>query len=204
MMKHLLAPALAAGLALASALPAAAERLPLDAISQYLNGMKTAQAQFTQINGDGSMSTGQLYIKRPGRVRFEYNPPEESLVLAGGGAVAIFDAKSNTGPETYPLSKTPLSIILAENVNLGQARMVTGHTSDGNTTTVTAQDPAHPEYGDIRLVFTGNPIELRQWVIRDDTGSTTTVVLGDLQTGVSLGDGMFNINQASRGRDENR
>ncbi len=65
--------------------------------------------------------------------------------------------------------------------------------SDGTSTTVTAQDPAHPEYGSIQLVFTANPIELRQWVVTDDTGSETTVILNDVATGGSIGDRLFNI-----------
>lgn len=187
---------LAPVLAIAMAVPALADKIPLGDISSYLNGMKTAEAKFTQVNGDGSISTGTLYIKRPGRVRFEYNPPEAALVLAGGGAVAIFDGKGNASPETYPLNRTPLSIILANNVDLGRARMVTGHTSDGKTTTVTAQDPEHPEYGNIQLIFTGNPVQLRQWVINDDAGGSTTVVLGELKTGLSLRDSLFNIELA--------
>ncbi|HEX9858531.1 MAG TPA: outer membrane lipoprotein carrier protein LolA, partial [Paracoccaceae bacterium] len=122
---------LAPALCLALALPAAAEKIPLSALSQYLNGLTTAEAEFTQINADGSIATGKLYIKRPGRVRFEYAPPENSLVLAGGGQVAIFDAKSNQPPEQYPLKRTPLNLILAENVDLGRAKMVVGHFEDG-------------------------------------------------------------------------
>jgi len=86
-------------------------------------------------------------IKRPGRIRFEYNAPDNSLVMAGGGSVAIFDPRSNNGPDRYPLSQTPLKIILERNVDLGRAKMVTGHTSDGTTTTITAQDPENPQYG---------------------------------------------------------
>ena len=71
--------------------------------------------------------------------------------------------------------------------------MVTGHTSDGTTTTVTAQDPDHPDYGSIQLVFTASPVELRQWLVSDDTGSQTTVILNDVQTGVQIGDRLFNI-----------
>ena len=154
--------------------------------------MRTAKGAFTQINDDGTISTGTIYIKRPGRVRFEYNPPDNALVLASGGTVVIHDPKTNEPPESYPLNRTPLSIILARNVNLGQARMVVGHTSDGTTTTVTAQDPENPEYGNIQLVFTGNPVELRQWVINDDAGSQTTVVLGELQKGGSINNALFN------------
>ncbi len=184
---------LAAAAFAAFALPAAAEKIPLSAISTYLNRLTTAEADFTQVNADGSMSTGRIFIKRPGRVRFEYAPPEKSLVMAGGGQVAIFDAKSNQPPEQYPLSRTPLSLILAENIDLGRAKMVVGHREDRNTTRVVAQDPAHPEYGTIEMVFTGNPVALRQWVITDDTGNQTTVILGEMKKGGNLPSSLFSI-----------
>lgn len=182
------------------AVGASAQQLTLPQISDYLNQLQTAQGGFTQINGDGTLSTGQVYIKRPGRIRFEYNPPEESLVLATGGQVAIFDPRSNTGPDRYPLNQTPLNIILQRNVDLSAARMVTGVVSDGTTTTVTAQDPDNPQYGNIQLVFTANPVELRQWIITDDVGNQTTLVLNDLATGAEIGDIMFNINAEMRRR----
>ncbi|MBS1302381.1 outer membrane lipoprotein carrier protein LolA [Loktanella sp. SALINAS62] len=172
---------------------AQAQQLSLSQVSSYLNQLVTATGGFTQINGDGTLSTGQIYIKRPGRIRFEYNAPDNSLVMAGGGSVAIFDPRSNTPAERYPLSQTPLSIILAPNVDLGRASMVTGHTSDGTTTTITAQDPENPQYGNIQMVFTANPVELRQWVVTDDVGEKTTVILNDLQPGASISDRMFNI-----------
>jgi len=183
----------AAALCLATALPATAEKLPLTEISRYLNSFSSATGEFTQINDDGTINTGQIFIKRPGRVRFEYAPPERTLVVADGDTVGIVDPKSNTGPEAYPLHRTPLKIILARNVDLTRERMVTGHASDGKTTTIRAQDPKNPEYGSIELVFTANPVELRQWVINDNTGSRTTVVLGDLETGVRLANSQFKI-----------
>jgi outer membrane lipoprotein-sorting protein len=160
----------------------------------------TAQGGFTQINGDGTLSTGQIYIKRPGRIRFEYNAPDNSLMIAGGGQVAVFDPRSNTAPDRYPLNQTPLSIILEQNVDLGRRRMVTGHTSDGTSTTVTAQDPDHPEYGNIQLVFTANPVELRQWVVTDDTGGQTTVILNDVVPGAGIAESKFNIISEMRSR----
>ena len=99
-----------------------ADKLPLGSISSYLNAMTTAKGDFTQINGDGTISTGTIYIKRPGRVRFEYNAPDTGLVIAGSNTVVIYDTKSNQPPETYPLARTPLSIILARNVNLVKPR----------------------------------------------------------------------------------
>lgn len=177
----------------AMALPAAAERLSLDEISRYLNSLVSAQGQFTQINEDGTISTGRILIRRPGRVRFEYDSPEAALVVADGATVGIIDPRSNEGPQGYPLNRTPLSIILARNVNLSRARMVTGHSSDGTTTTVRAQDPDNPDYGSIDLVFTADPVELRQWVINDSGGGRTTVVLGELRTGVEIADENFVI-----------
>ncbi|NUB46395.1 outer membrane lipoprotein carrier protein LolA [Fertoebacter nigrum] len=192
--------ALLAPLALvALALPAMAEKIPLSQLSAYLNGLTTAESDFTQVNADGSISTGKIFIRRPGRVRFEYAAPDDSLVMAGGGQVAIFDAKSNQPPEQYPLSRTPLSLILAENVDLGRARMVVGHVEDGNSTRVVAQDPENPEYGSIEMVFTANPVELRQWVITDDVGGQTTVILGELRKGGNLAPSLFSIaNETSK------
>lgn len=192
---------LGVGLALAMPLTAAAQKLPLSDISGYLNKLQTAKGEFTQINGDGSISTGTIYIKRPGRVRFEYNPPESALVVAGNNAVVIYDKKSNQPAETYPLARTPLSIILARNVNLGQANMVTGHSFDGTATVVKAQDPENPEFGNIQLKFTGNPVELRQWVINDSNGGQTTVVLGELEKGGNLPNRLFDVGAAANGAD---
>jgi outer membrane lipoprotein-sorting protein len=179
---------------------ASAQQLTLGQVSAYLNQLQTAQGGFTQINADGTLSTGQIYIKRPGRIRFEYNAPSNALVMAGGGQLAVFDARSNTGPERYPLNQTPLSIILQDNVDLGRERMVTNVVSDGTTTTVTAQDPDNPNYGSIQMVFTSNPIELRQWVVTDDLGSETTVILNDLISGSVIRDILFNINAETRDR----
>jgi outer membrane lipoprotein-sorting protein len=174
-------------------LSAAAQKLPLGEISSYLNKLQTAKGAFTQINDDGSISTGTIYIKRPGKVRFEYNPPETALVIAGSNTVAIFDAKSNQPAQSYPLSRTPLSIILARNVNLGAANMVTGHAFDGTATVVTAQDPENPQYGNIQLKFTDSPVELRQWIINDGNGGQTTVVLGELQKWGNLPNRLFDV-----------
>lgn len=198
MKKFLLA--VAPVLALLATAPAAlAEKIPLNTISNYLNGISTLQSEFTQVNPDGTISAGTVYIQRPGRVRFEYKNSKQ-LVLASGGQVAVFDAKSNQGPQVYPLNQTPLSIILDANINLGRKGMVTGHGERKNTTVVTAQDPAHPEYGNIEMVFT-SPTELRQWIVTDDTGKKTTVILGQMHKGVGFKPSTFVIqNEIDRRR----
>lgn len=183
-----------APLALAlSTFPALAAELSLGEISHYLNGLTTVEAEFTQINADQTISTGKILIKRPGRARFEYNPPDQTLVIAGGQQLAVFDGKSNTGPEQYPLDRTPLNLILAANVDLTTANMVVDRSYDGTATTVVAQDPAHPEYGNIRLMFTADPVELRQWIVTDNAGTETTVILGEMTKGMNYPASLFSI-----------
>ncbi len=179
----------------------AEEILPLAAISDYFNDLTTAQGTFSQFNDDGSTSTGTVYLYRPGRMRFEYDPPETTLVIAGNGSVMIYDPKSNQPPESYPLKRTPLSIILARNVDLDGANMVVDHRFDGTMTIVSAQDPDKPEYGSIDLMFSEDPIELRQWVIYDGSGGQTTVVLDGLETGGRLSKLLFSIEPGSGAND---
>ncbi|MEX5728104.1 outer membrane lipoprotein-sorting protein [Rhodovulum iodosum] len=185
-----------------AALPALADPIPLAELSRYLNGIETAQGRFTQVNGDRSVSTGTVYIRRPGRIRFEYDPPNDALVMAGGGQVAVFDPKSNQPPEQYPLSRTPLSLILDRQVDLRRARMVVGYGAEGSTTRVTAQDPDNPDYGTLTLFFADDPVRLVQWVVDDGSGSPVRVALDDLETGVSLGASLFNIVLEARKRGE--
>lgn len=176
-------------------IPALAQPLPLAELSRYFNSFQTAEAQFTQINPDGTLSTGRLMMHRPGRIRFEYDPPDANLVLAAGGSVNVFDSRGNAGPSVYPLNRTPLSLILSSRVDLTQARMVVQHLAEGPTTVVVAQDPERPEYGQIRLVFSADPVELRQWVVTDDTGRETTVVLGQMALGNDLPSALFDVDR---------
>jgi len=177
---------------------ARADAIPLGQLSSYLNAMQTAQSPFTQINSDGTVSTGTVYIHRPGRVRFDYDG-DDLLVMAGGSQVAIFDGRASGPPEQYPLSETPLRIILQRNVNLGQSGMVSEHSFDGTATRVVARDPERPNIGSITLVFTPGP-ELRQWIITDEGGAQTTVILGALEQGGRIPARFFSIPQEINAR----
>ena len=192
MKRRTLLAGLAAGLVLSAPLPAAAKPLSLNEITAYLQGLTTARGQFTQINADGTRSKGTFYLHRPGRMRFEYDAPDPALVVAGGGALAIFDRKSNQGPQVYPLSETPLNVFLSRQIDLKNNPMIIGHEPGDRATSVIAQDPEHPEYGTIRLVFTSGPTALCQWVITDQSGQQTTIVLGDLTQGEELSSFLFN------------
>lgn len=180
--------------ALAASLSGAmADPIPLDALSAYLNGLTTAEATFTQINSDGSGSKGQVFIQRPGRMRFEYQKPDKTLVLASAGSVAIFDPKSNQPPEEYPLKRTPLNLILAPKIDLQNAKMVVSTHEEGDLTLVLAQDPEHPEYGTLELGFAADPLRLTQWVVTDGGGAQTIVLLDDLAPGKAYPPSLFSI-----------
>jgi outer membrane lipoprotein-sorting protein len=185
-----------------AALPVAAERLSLPALSDYLNTITAAEAAFTQVNADGSRSTGTLYIKRPGRIRFEYDPPQDdTLVLASGGQIAVFDGRASGRPEQFPLRRTPLGIILARDIDLTRARMVTGHGTDAGRTVVQAQDPENPEYGRIYLYFETDPVRLSEWLIVSGTGEHTRTRLEPFQPRNDLGETMFSIPLETRSRE---
>ena len=193
-----LAAAIAAVLAMAGTM-ARADAIPLNTLSNYINRIDTAESTFTQVNSDGTVSTGDIYIHRPGRMRFDYDG-DELLVMAGGGTVAIFDGRSNTSAEQYPLSETPLNLILDRNVDLARSGMVLRHGTDGTATRVLARDPDQPDIGTIELVFTPDPVELRQWVITDSGGAETTVILGPLEQGGTIPARSFNIPQELNAR----
>lgn len=190
---------LATALAACTALPVLADPIPLSDLSEYLNDLRTAEASFTQISDDGAIATGTLFIQRPGRMRFEYDD-SELLVIAGGGQVAIFDDRSNALPEQYPLRRTPLNLILERNVNLDRSGMIVSHEGDDTATRIIAQDPEDPDIGHITLVFTDEPVELRQWIVTDSTGFNTTVILGELEEGGNIPARHFNIPQELRDR----
>ena len=173
--------------------PVFAEKISLDDLSTYMNNMVTVESTFNQVNENGSSLTGKMYLKRPGKIRFEYGPPNLGLVIVDGGQVAIFDPKSDKEPFRFPLSQTPLSIILEENVNFKKGNMVLEHVSDGPSTVLSLQDPAHAEYGYIKLVFTNYPVQLRQWIVDNNSGNKSIVVVEDWTEGKKIPDVLFNI-----------
>lgn len=174
------------------AFPALARAPQLAEIDAYLNSFTTAESFFTQINGDGTITTGKLAMRRPGRARFDYDQ-DDTLVIVGGGQVAIFDPVSRQRPEQYPLRRTPLAHILARQVDITSSGLVKDFRASGSESTLVLQDPEHPEYGTLSLYFRGSPVGLSQWVTTNELGEQTTVVFDAFRTGIRLGSAMFSI-----------
>ncbi|HEU0223399.1 MAG TPA: outer membrane lipoprotein carrier protein LolA [Paracoccaceae bacterium] len=169
-------------------------------ISAYLNAIGTLAGSFVQTNPDGSISEGKFFIRKPGLMRFEYEPPNPALVIADGVWVGVIDRRSNTDAQRYPLSDTPLDLLLRDRVDLAKEGAVRKVEREEGQLRVTAHDPDAPKRGTLTLVFSDNPLELRQWIVVDETGKVTTVVLSEMRRDIDLDRTLFNIEFAERNR----
>lgn len=183
----LLAPRLvrAAGLALT-----AQDRADLARIEAYLNGLHTLKARFLQIAPDGRTSQGTAWIDRPGRLRFEYDPPSPFLLVAGHGLVVFHDAKLEQ-TNNFPLSQTPLGILLAENLKLSGDITVTNIDRQPGLIQVTTYRTSSPNDGTLTLVFADGPLLLRQWAVVDGQRQETRVSLFDVSLGGRFDSSLF-------------
>lgn len=187
----------AAGLPLLLASPAAGQSVNVTAINDYLLGLRSASGRFRQTNPNGSVQTGRFFLAKPGRIRFEYDQPEGAMVIADGTWVGVFDPKSNRNPTRYPLSRTPLSILLRDRISLREPGLVLGATRDAEGTDITVVDPRAPQEGRMVMSFGDDPVRLRQWAIRTKAGQTTSVALTGLEEGGSFPRSLFNIELAA-------
>lgn len=177
-------------------LPGAAQGVNVAPINTYLNRLRSATGRFRQVNPNGSAQTGTFFLQKPGRIRFEYDRPAGSMVIADGINVAVFDPKSTRVSSRYPLSRTPLSLLLRENLSLAEPGLVLGATRDERGVHITVVDPRAPQDGRMVMTFGENPVVLREWVITTSQGQRTQVSLTELSAGVALERSLFNIELA--------
>jgi outer membrane lipoprotein-sorting protein len=178
------------------------QKADLDKISAYLNAIKTLKADFTQIGPEGGESQGQVFLQKPGQIRFEYKPPSPILVVSTGGGMYVKNARLNT-VDRYDLSDTPLGLLLNEDIDLAHNRSVIGITEQDGAIVVRARSSNNRNDANITLVFASPGLELRQWVVRDNQGGNTTVMLQNVQPGAKLDAALFTapqkaIKQSSR------
>lgn len=162
----------------------------LGRVSAYLNSIKTMQSGFLQLRPDGQVDEGQLYISKPGRIRFEYLPPYPVLMVSDGRRVAVQNKKLNT-VDTYSLSDTPFALILENNIDLGRNPAVVKIVKQNGTILVYARSVNTKTQGNIVFVFSDPEIELRQWSYTDNQGQTTTITLRQTVTGRPVDDAKF-------------
>ncbi len=164
----------------------------VDKATVYLQGLKSVTGRFTQASFNGSTSTGIFYMQRPGKARFQYDPPAQMVVVSDGYNVSVVDFRLKTHDQ-YPLSRTPLDILLARQVRLDRGVVVTqvDQTADGFA--ITAREGRKESGGRITLNFSNDPIALRGWSVIDAQGRETKVTLGALTPVSDLDPNLFTI-----------
>jgi outer membrane lipoprotein-sorting protein len=143
----------------------------------YLEGLTEAKGRFVQIDARGVSTEGTLFLKRPGKARFAYDPPAGLLVVSDGGNVSVQNSRLKTF-DSYPLMATPLSLFLAKRIRLDRGVVVTrvSRLSDGFS--ITARDGNKQAEGSITLTFLSEPMTLASWTVADAQGQTTVRLSG--------------------------
>lgn len=193
--KSIAAAAIAAVLA-TSALPGLASAAPNAAAAQqiadHFSSVRSMSGEFVQFGPSGQQTGGTFYIQRPGKIRFNYEKPSAYKVTADGKMVEIFNSKLWTS-DIYPLSKTPLKLLLDDNIDLS-GNKVTGVMQEKDQTTIQLADKTLFGSSTISMMFDPKTNDLKQWTIRDAKGKDTTVMIFNVKEGVKLDPGLFTIN----------
>ena len=170
--------------------PSPRDQADIARIEAYLNGLKTLKAHFIQVTGDGQMSEGTAWLQRPGKMRFQYTPPAPFLLIAAHG-VLTFNDSALQQTSNIPLSRTPLGILLAENVTLTGAVTVTAIQRLPGQIQLSLVRTESPGDGTLTLIFADNPLTLRQWTVIDAQRRETHVTLNAVQLGGSFDQQLF-------------
>ena len=181
----------------ATPLLVAAAPSPLDQVSAHLHAVQTMTASFTQTDRNGRVLTGTLTLKRPGHVRFEYQPSAKLLIVGDGSALTMVDYAVNQ-VSRWPVGDSPMSVLLNRDVDIGRfAKSVPSENPE--MLLVQARDPKHPEFGTITIAFTkraGAPagLMLEGWTVLDAQNNRSTVRLSNQQFNTPISDKAFRWN----------
>lgn len=157
----------------------------VDALSRYLNTITTMQGGFTQQSPDGRIAEGEFFMKRPGRLRFEYFDPYPTVVIADGTWAGVINRQAKTLNQV-PLSRTPLYLLLDADIDLNSSGAIQGVERAPGVVRAKAIDPSDPSQGSITMVFATTPVQLLKWVITDQQGRSSTISLRNVQRGMYI------------------
>lgn len=162
----------------------------INRIQTYLNGLTTLESRFVQVDPGGAFAEGSLFISRPGRMRFEYDPPTPLLLVADGNWFIYVD-KDLEEVSHIPLGRTPASFLLREEILLNDDYQVRDVAMEGGLVTLEIVERENPDIGTVRIVFEQGPLRLKQWTITDAQGLDTRVTLTSTRFGNELEDELF-------------
>ena len=168
----------------------AQDRADIGRIEAYLNSIKTLKARFQQIAPNGSISEGTAWLQRPGRMRFQYDPPAPFLLVAGHGLVVFNDSQLQQ-TSNIPIDRTPLGLLLQDNLKLSGDTTVTQVVRYPGQIQITLLRTASPSEGSLTLIFADNPLALRSWTVVDAQRQETRVSLFDVQLGGTFDQSLF-------------
>jgi outer membrane lipoprotein-sorting protein len=160
--------------------------------NRALNAIQRLQGRFVQTSPGGGRASGMFYMQRPGRLRFEYDPPATLLIVSDGSVVAMRDTELRTTERT-PLRSTPLNIILGETIDLERNARVLRVSRAGPWLMITARDRGGQMDGQITLQFYGPEAELRSWDVIDATGARTRISLSELTRPANFERSLFRL-----------
>lgn len=164
------------------------------AVRAYLAALTTLKASFIQLDHEGAVAEGVVYLARPDRLRFEYQAPAGLLVVANGASLRVYDPEIDRVTE-LPFADTPASLILRQDVDLGGRIQVVAAGRGSGLLSLTLIERDNPGLGSIEILFQDQPIELRQWTVVDAQGYATRVTLGDTRTGMPLDPALFDLSR---------
>ena len=173
--------------------PAARADAHADVIAQverYLDGIRSLEARFVQINPNGDVVSGTLYLQRPGRMRVEYDPPSKVLLIATDWRLIFFDG-SIRQVNTIPLAQTPLAFLLADRIQLAGEVQVTAVREGPDSLDVEVVRASEANQGRLTLHFATQPFALRSWTVIDAQGLETRVVLSEMRLNPTLDLALF-------------
>ena len=153
----------------------------IEDVNTYFNSFSTLKGEFTQLGNTGNVSTGVVIISKPGKMRFEYAPPNPFVVVSDGRWVAVLNRSKNVADQ-YPLATTPLRLLLAEKMNLLKSAVIKAADIQDGLITLRMEDKDQMVSGELVLIYDSNLNALRQWIVIDGQGRNTTISLDNLVT----------------------
>jgi len=160
------------------------------AVERYLNDIRTVRSQFLQVASTGEIARGTFYLHRPGRLRIEYQPPTEILIVGDRHHLIYYD-KELESVNYVAVDDTPAALFMEETIRLAGDVTVTGVAEEKGTVRVHLVRSAEPDGGTLTLLLGARPLTLRQWTVADAQGTETRVTLVDPEFGVALDPELF-------------
>lgn len=171
----------------------------LQRVEAYLNGIRTMRSRFLQVAENGAQAEGDIYLSRPGLMRIEYDPPVPHLIVATGRLLVYHEKRLNQ-TSYIPLSSTLAGFLVRDPINLSGDITVTAFEQQKGAVRASLVQTSEPEAGQITLVFSDDPLQLRQWSVIDGQGSMTRISLLDPQFGIPLDKTLFEFQEPERER----